>query len=70
MLQFNHREKRLSSFASPLTGHIMKTLKVALIVITIPALAGIVCWYRYTGTPQHSLMLLANAVKSKDYESG
>lgn len=47
----------------------MKTLKVALIVITIPALAGIVCWYRYTGTPQHSLMLLANAVKAKDYET-
>jgi hypothetical protein len=47
----------------------MKTLKVALIVMTIPALAGIVYWYRYTGTPQHSLMLLANAVKAKDYET-
>jgi hypothetical protein len=47
----------------------MKTLKVAPIVIAIVALAGIVWWYRYTGTPQHSLLLLANAVKAKDYET-
>lgn len=47
----------------------MKTLKAALIVIAIVALAGVVWWYRYTGTPQHSLLLLADAVKAKDYET-
>jgi len=40
----------------------------ALLVATA-VLVAVGWWYVYTGTPQHSLALLADAVKAKDYET-
>lgn len=47
----------------------MRTSRVALLAVGIVVLVAGCCWYQYLGTPQHSLLLLADAVKAKDYET-
>lgn len=52
----------------------METLKAVLLVaklllFAIAVLVGVGWWHEYTGTPQHSLAKLAEAVKAKDYET-
>lgn len=47
----------------------MKTLKAVLLVMGLLVLGAAGWWYEYTGTPQDSLLLFANAVKAKDYET-
>jgi hypothetical protein len=44
-------------------------LAVKALLLLAVILVGIGWWYEYTGTPQHSLALLADAVKTKDYET-
>lgn len=52
------------------TGSIKAVLVAVKVLLLLAALvAGIGWWYEYTGTPQYSLALLADAVKAKDYET-
>ena len=46
-----------------------RTAMVAVVLIGIIVLGACGWWYYYTRTPQYSLVLLAKAVKSKDYET-
>ena len=46
-----------------------RTAMVAVMLIGIVVIGSCGWWYYYTGTPQYSLVLLAKAVKGKDYET-
>ena len=49
----------------------LKTLLLAIkaLLVATAVLVAVGWWYEYTGTPQHSLARLADAVKAKDYET-
>lgn len=45
-----------------------RTIIAVVIIFGMAAIGGGAWWYQYTGTPQYSLALLAQAVRAKDYE--
>jgi hypothetical protein len=47
----------------------MNAPKALLLTLAAAVLIAAGWWYQYVGTPQHSLALLADAVKAKDYET-
>ena len=47
----------------------MRRTAMVVMLIGIVIIGGCGWWYYYRGTPQYSLILLAKAVKGKDYET-